>query len=84
MRIRRGSRDELRSHLAEEGIGSDIYYPIPLHLQECFADFGYREGSLPVSEAAARESVSIPVYPEMTADQQGYVIEKIRGWIKSR
>jgi dTDP-4-amino-4,6-dideoxygalactose transaminase len=81
LRVRRGLRDRLRSHLAEKGIGSDIYYPIPLHLQECFADLGYREGSLPVSEAAARESVSIPVYPEMTVDQQGYVIETIRNWI---
>ncbi len=81
LRVRRGSRDRLRSHLSEKGIGSDIYYPVPLHLQECFADLGYREGSLPVSEAAARESVSIPVYPELTADQQGYVIETIRHWM---
>jgi dTDP-4-amino-4,6-dideoxygalactose transaminase len=83
LRVRRGSRDRLRSHLSENGIGSDVYYPIPLHLQECFADLGYREGSLPVSEAAARESVSIPVYPEMTADQQGYVIETIRNWVRA-
>jgi dTDP-4-amino-4,6-dideoxygalactose transaminase len=81
LRVRRGSRDRLRSHLSEMGIGSDIYYPIPLHLQECFADLGYQEGSLPVSEAAARESVSIPVYPEMTDEQQGYVIETIRNWM---
>lgn len=80
LRVRRGSRDRLRGHLSEKGIGSDIYYPIPLHLQECFVDLGYREESLPVSEAAARECVSIPVYPEMTADQQGYVIETIRDW----
>jgi dTDP-4-amino-4,6-dideoxygalactose transaminase len=84
LRIRRGSRDGLRSRLAEQGIGSDIYYPIPLHLQECFADLGYREGSLPVAEAVAREAVSIPVYPEMTSDQQGYVIETIRAWVKTQ
>ncbi len=84
IRIRRGSRDGLRSHLTEKGIGSDIYYPIPLHLQECFADLGHRPGSLPISEAAARESLSIPVYPELTADQQGYVVETIRDWVKAQ
>ena len=84
LRVRRGSRDELRRYLWEKGIGSNVYYPIPLHLQECFADLGYREGSLPVSEAAARESLSIPVYPEMTADQQGYVIETIRDSCNTR
>jgi dTDP-4-amino-4,6-dideoxygalactose transaminase len=80
LRVRRGSRDGLRSHLSEKGIGSDVYYPIPLHLQECFADLGYRKGSLPVSEAATRESLSIPVYPELTSDQQGYVVETILNW----
>lgn len=84
LRVRRGSRDGLRAHLTEKGIGTDVYYPIPLHLQACFADLGYREGSLPVSESTTREAMSIPVYPELSADQQGYVIETIRAWAGTR
>jgi dTDP-4-amino-4,6-dideoxygalactose transaminase len=84
LRVRRSSRDALRAYLAEKGIGTAVYYPIPLHLQPCFADLGYREGSLPIAEAAARECLSIPVYPELTEEQQGFVVDSIRAWVKTR
>lgn len=84
LRVRRGSRDSLQAFLGENGIGSEIYYPIPLHLQPCFASLGYRPGDFPVSEAAARTTLAVPVYPEMTADQQGYVIESVRRWARAQ
>jgi dTDP-4-amino-4,6-dideoxygalactose transaminase len=70
-------RDELQAHLKGAGIGTSVYYPLALHLQPCFAHLGYRRNSLPVSEAATREVISLPIYPEMTREQQDAVIDAI-------
>ncbi|HVF29788.1 MAG TPA: DegT/DnrJ/EryC1/StrS family aminotransferase [Pyrinomonadaceae bacterium] len=70
-------RDELRQFLASNEIGTDIYYPVPLHMQECFAYLGLREGSFPESERAAEESLALPIYPELKAEQQEYVVKMV-------
>jgi dTDP-4-amino-4,6-dideoxygalactose transaminase len=75
--IRVANRDRLQAFLAEKGVGTEIYYPLPLHLQECFAPLGYRKGNLPVSEAVAADSLALPIYPELTEPQQAYVVEQI-------
>jgi dTDP-4-amino-4,6-dideoxygalactose transaminase len=75
--IRSGNRDALRSHLRQCGIGTEIYYPLPLHLQPCFKDLGGELGDLPVSEAAASESLALPVYPELTLEMQQRVAAAI-------
>jgi dTDP-4-amino-4,6-dideoxygalactose transaminase len=76
--IRSDRRDELRKYLAEKEIGTEIYYPLPLHLQECFSDLGHREGDFPESERAAAESLAIPMFPYLTAEQRRTVIDAIK------
>jgi dTDP-4-amino-4,6-dideoxygalactose transaminase len=73
-------REELQAHLKGKGIGTAVYYPIPLHLQACFSHLGYTPGRLPAAEQAAREVLSLPIYPELARAQQDYVIEGIRGF----
>ncbi len=76
--VRAGKRDEFRAFLQEQGVGTEIYYPLPLHLQACYKDLGHREGAFPESERAAKETIALPIYAELTADQQAHVVDSIK------
>src|SRR5688500_3849302 len=78
--LRAERRDRLQQHLKERGIGNSIYYPLPLHLQPCFAYLGYADGAFPESEKASREVISLPVYPELTSGQLEEVVDAVRGF----
>ena len=80
--IRVPQRDELRTHLAEHGVGTEVYYPVPLHLQPCFRELGYKKGSFPFAEAAAGEALALPIYGELDESQQSWVVEAIRGFFQ--
>lgn len=73
-------RDALRDFLQAAGVGCEIYYPVCLHMQQCFADLGYVAGQMPEAEAAAARTLAIPVFPELSEDQQAYVVEQIRSF----
>ncbi len=75
--IRAQQRDELRGYLKEHGIGSEVYYPVPLHLQACYQALGYSKGSFPVSESVSGDVLSLPIYPELAGEQSAYVVETI-------
>lgn len=77
--VRVPSRDETRGRLKDAGVGCEIYYPVPLHLQECFRDLGGRAGGFPHSEAAAAQTLALPIYPELTEEMQDYVVANLAG-----
>ncbi len=80
--IRAKDRDKLREFLEEKGVSTAIYYPLPLHLQRCFSYLGYKEGDFPVAEKAAGEVLALPIYPELNADQQDYIVSTISDYYK--
>ena len=82
--IRAKRRDALQEHLTRKGIGSAIYYPVPLHLQACYRNLGYHPGDLPESERAARETLALPIYPELTSGQQRKVAQGIADFYSPR
>lgn len=79
--IRVKNRDELREYLKQKEVETEIYYPLPLHLQECYRDLGYQKGDLPESEKAANETLALPIYPELTEDQQKEIAQQIKEFL---
>ena len=75
--LRVSRRDDLRKHLANREVGSEVYYPVPFHQQVCFQSLGYSDGTFPQAEAAAADTVAIPIYPELTDQMQSFVVDSI-------
>jgi len=76
--IRTKDRDKLQAHLKSKGVGTSVFYPLSLHQQECFSNLGYKRGDFPVSERAAKEVLALPIYPELTPEQQDYIVDCIK------
>ena len=76
--IRVPNRDSLRTFLKENGIGNEVYYPVPFHLQECLRDLGHHEGDFPIAELACKETLGIPIYPELEQHQQDQVVSRVQ------
>ena len=83
IRVPSHARDRLRAFLSDAGIGTEVYYPVPFHLQHCFAYLGHREGAFPESEKAARETVALPIYAELSEPQQAHVVDRIRAFLQA-
>lgn len=84
VRVRDGQRDALKESLGRQKIGSEIYYPVPLHLQKCFASLGYGAGDFPEAEAASRETLALPMYPELAAAAQEHVVQSIARFFREQ
>ena len=82
--IRVPDRDRLRAYLGEQGVGTEIYYPVPLHMQKCFAYLGHKPEDCPESARAASETLALPIYPELTEEQLQYVVDTIAGFYRKR
>src|SRR2546422_211629 len=80
--LRVKARDELKAYLADAGVGTEIYYPVPLHMQQCFSDLGYRPDDCPEARRAASEVLAIPIYPELTTAQRRHVVETIAAFYR--
>jgi dTDP-4-amino-4,6-dideoxygalactose transaminase len=81
--VRTPRRNSLRDYLTARGIGTEIYYPEPLHLQPCFADLGYRAGSMPIAEQACTEVLALPIAPTLTDDEQAFVVQSVADFFAS-
>ena len=78
--LRTNKRDELQKYLKDQGIITGVYYPLPLHLQPCFADLGYKKGDLPIAEESALTSLALPIYPELTKQEKEYIVQSVRSF----
>jgi dTDP-4-amino-4,6-dideoxygalactose transaminase len=82
--LRTDRRDDLLKHLNDNGVGARVYYPVPMHLQPCFADLGYKKGDLPVAEKACEQVLALPIYTELTDEMLGYVVEKVAEFFETK